>query len=882
MEAILVATWNPAAASAYYLRGAEYYLGAAEPAGLWYAPASDFELVDGAEVEPVAFERLYAGVGADGKTLLSQSGRADRVPAFDVTFSAPRSVTLAWAFASPERKATIEAAQERAARAALGVVEREAMWARRGKGGLTLEPVALSAALFQHGESRPAEHDDGRVFGDPNLHTHAVILNLATRGDGTVGAIHSKILRDWKMAAGAQYHAALAHELEAFGFSIDRIGYNGTFELAGVSDDLIRYFSARRKEIEDELAEHQTTSRSAAALASAISRATREAKSDAGTRSREEIWAEAAAARGVAIASFTENLCRQDRLRDLESGERLLAERLSALPGELTETRSVFERRDLFRAVAAVLVGTGLPAERTGREVDRLLRGGAIVEIGRDPIGLPRYSTPEMVAIERQVVEIARDLAADARKGVDRDALIVRCKAAGLSLEQQDAALVAAGSQAIAIIEGAPGSGKTTTLAPIVSGYQEAGYRVLGAASAWRIARMLQNDLGIESRATASWIERIRRGYEVLDRNTVLVVDEAGLLSSRDMHAILVDVQQAQAKLILVGDRGQLQAIGAGPGLDLVSRAVEAARVETIVRQHDAWARDAVRDFGAGEAVRALDAFAEHGLLVEVQGARAAITAIADRWEAAQDADPNATILLLARTNAQVGAISREVRSRLKDRGLIRGPEIEVAAVTPSGHASQLVLAVGDHIRFLVRNDELGVVNGSTGTVTKVMEVSDPTAQSGRKFRIEALTAGGPVRFDPAALADEKGRARIGWAYGNSIYGSQGLTVDRTLVLADPALDRHDIYVAASRARIETTLVVDTAAIDRHLLADRPLDRQTPDAVPSAPERRAWLAGRLSRSNVKLSTVAVIEAGRDHAGSRAILGSRSRELDHGL
>ncbi|PZR87927.1 MAG: exonuclease V subunit alpha [Stutzerimonas stutzeri] len=878
----MVATWNPAAASSYYLRGAEYYLGAVEPAGRWYAPSGDFGLVDGAEVEPVAFERLYAGVGADGKTLLSQSGRADRVPAFDVTFSAPRSVAEAWAFASPERKATIEAAQERAARAALAVVEREAMWARRGKGGLTLEPVALSAALFQHGESRPAEHDDGRVFGDPNLHTHAVILNLATRGDGTVGGIHSKILRDWKMAAGAQYHAALAHELEALGFSIDRIGYNGTFELAGVSDELTRYFSARRREIEDELAEHQTTSRSAAALASAISRATREAKSDAGTRTREEIWAEAAAARGVAIASFTEDLRRQDRLLDLESGERLLAERLSALPGELTEGHSVFERRDLFRAVAAALVGTGLPAERTGREVDRLLRDGAIVEIGRDPIGLPRYSTPDMVAIERKVVEIARNLAADARKGVDQTALIVRCKEAGLSLEQQDAALAAAGSQAIAIIEGAPGSGKTTTLAPIVSAYQEAGYRVLGAASAWRIARMLQTDLGIEARATASWIEKVKRGHKVLDQNTVLIVDEAGLLSSRDMHGILAEVQRANAKLILVGDRGQLQAIGAGPGLDLISRAVAAARVETIVRQHDAWARDAVRDFGAGEAGRALDVFAERGLLVETQGARAAITAIVDGWEAAQDADPNATTLLLARTNAQVGAISREVRSRLKDRGLIQGAEIEIAAVTPSGHASQITLARGDHIRFLVRSDELGVVNGSVGIVTKVIEKSDPTASSGRRVRIEAVIGGRLVTFDPAALADEKGRVRLGWGYASSIYGSQGLTVDRALVLADHAFDRHDIYVAASRARIETTLVVDTAAIDRHLLADRPLDRQTPDAVPSALERRAWLAGRLSRSNVKLSTVAVIEADREQTKSRTSTASRRRELEHEL
>ncbi|MEI4572883.1 MobF family relaxase, partial [Klebsiella pneumoniae] len=135
------------------------------------------------------------------------------VPAFDLTFSAPRSVSLAWAFADEDLRRNLEAAQERAVRATLATIEQEAIYARRGKDGAYVEKVALTAALFQHGESRPAEHADGRLFGDPNLHTHAVVLNMATRADGTVGALHSTVLRDWKMAAGAVYHAALANEM---------------------------------------------------------------------------------------------------------------------------------------------------------------------------------------------------------------------------------------------------------------------------------------------------------------------------------------------------------------------------------------------------------------------------------------------------------------------------------------------------------------------------------------------------------------------------------------------------------------------------------------------------------------------------------------------
>ncbi|MBV8701634.1 MAG: relaxase domain-containing protein, partial [Bradyrhizobium sp.] len=273
----MVATWNVAASSAYYVRGAEYYLGSREPEGVWYAPRGDLGRRDAATVQRQEFPRLYEGLGDNGQSLITNAGgKVDRrVPAFDLTFSAPRSVSLAWAFADEDLRRNLEAAQERAVRASLATIEREAIYARRGKDGARVEKVALTAALFQHGESRPAEHADRRLFGDPNLHTHAVVLNMATRADGTVGALHSTVLRDWKMAAGAVYHAALANEMADLGFDIDRLGPNGTFELAGISDKAITYFSARRQEIEKELAEAGTTSDSSAALASAVAKSTR-------------------------------------------------------------------------------------------------------------------------------------------------------------------------------------------------------------------------------------------------------------------------------------------------------------------------------------------------------------------------------------------------------------------------------------------------------------------------------------------------------------------------------------------------------------------------------------------------------------------------------
>lgn len=873
----MVATWNPAAASAYYVSGSEYYLGGVEPQGQWYAPAGDHCLADGALVERKHFERLYAALDETGTSLISNAGvqKSRRTPAFDITMSAPRSVSLIWAFADEQLKSAIEAAQVRATRSALDCLTHEAVFARRGRGGHSVEPVALSAAIFQHGESRPAEHEDGHLFCDPNLHSHCVCLNLATRADGTVGALHSKILRDAKLLAGATYHAALAESLQRLGFSLDRVGYNGLFEIAGVPDTAIRYFSARSREIEEELAEHGTTSRAAAALAAAIARSTRKAKS-ASASPRELIWREAAASQGLAANALLLACRNVDRTIDFRAGEHLFRERLAALPTLLTKTTSVLERRDLLRAVTAQLVGTGLPAQRANAALDDLLAKSAFVEIGRDPLGLPRYSTPEIIAMERNVVRLAGARSTARWGSVDLDAMLERCAKVGLRAEQIEAAKAAVAPQALSIIEGAPGSGKTTTLAPIVAAYQEAGYNVLGSAAAWRIARMLAEDLEIEARATASWLAKVKANPRFFDERTVLIVDEAGLLSSRDMHALLAQAARSGAKLILCGDRDQLQAIGAGPGFALAQSAVSAARVDTIVRQKDAWARDAIRAFGAGRAGEALDAFAERGHLVEAAGPRVAISKVVEAWAHAREASGDSGVVVLAKTNAAVSAISQGIRERLRIEGSLHGPEITISAVTPSGHPQSLLLAVGDRIRFLIRHDRIGVINGTTGVVTRIdpSKVGDRTDEA----LIEAQIDGRSVKFTLREIADKAGRAKIGLAYASSVYGSQGLTFDQAVVLLDPSFDRHDIYVAASRARERTTLVVDASAIDRRIQLARP-DEAAQFTPVDETERRKWLADKLSRASAKLSTIAVMASARE--SEERTVGTRvSRRFAH--
>jgi len=248
------------------------------------------------------------------------------------------------------------------------------------------------------------------------------------------------------------------------------------------------------------------------------------------------------------------------------------------------------------------------------------------------------------------------------------------------------------------------------------------------------------------------------------------------------MHALLGAVAETGAKLILIGDRGQLQAIGAGPGLDLVARAVNAARVDSIVRQREAWAREAITDFGRGRAAAALNAFADRGLLLEAQGAKAAIATavdVADRHRSLHRSES-----ILTKSNAAVAAISREVRERRTAVGLIKGKEVCFIASTPAGHSTEIRLARGDKIRFLARNEDLGVINGTVATVTKVTARRSFVALSDSRIRLEVDVAGWLLVFDPMALADGKGRPRIGWAYASTIHGAQGLTVDHAVVIS--------------------------------------------------------------------------------------------------
>jgi conjugative relaxase-like TrwC/TraI family protein len=623
----MVATIAAGTSAGYYLAQSEYYLGGGEPPGEWIAAGAGFGIANGMTVEREPFEQLHAAIDVGGKTLLSNGGkRIDRVPGYDMTFSAPKSVSVLWALCDEELRGKIEAAQAEAVKAAVRILEGNAAHSRRGRNGLQSEAVNLSVAAFQHGEARPTEHSDGRVFADPQLHTHAVILNLARRADGTVGTLDGRRLFTWKMAAGAAYHLALASGLQRLGLGIGDIGRNGMFEIAGVDAKLAEYFSARRAEVEATLDEAGLTSAAAPALAGAITKASRETKQTPTDVDRFRCWREIADERGLEAVRLIEHAFpRRTRIADLEDeavDEQAILDRLRMVPDQLTQSESVFERRQLTAAVASALVGSGVSVERAAQEVEALIEDGSVVALGADAIGEMRYSTPEMIRIEREILAMAQSLAARSMPAPDRFHVRQLVDDAALGSEQAEAVTAATSGAAVAVIEGAAGSGKTTSLRPIVEAHLSAGYHVVGSATAWRIAHQLRDDLGIEAKATDAWLAGHAAGRPFLDDKTLLVVDEAGQLSSRQMQALLCEVERAGAKLVLVGDRRQLQPIGAGGALSIVARATEFARVDQVVRQREEWARAATMALAAGRQLPCFQPMPSVALFICMPGRR--------------------------------------------------------------------------------------------------------------------------------------------------------------------------------------------------------------------------------------------------------------------
>lgn len=453
----------------------------------------------------------------------------------------------------------------------------------------------------------------------------------------------------------------------------------------------------------------------------------------------------------------------------------------------IAREKSVFDERDVAKYLHRYVDDPGQFANLLARvvgspEAVRIEAEGVDPETGER---LPeRLATRDMIRIEAEMGNQAEHLATNGRFGVSVSARAeVIAGQAQISDEQSIGLERITGDERLAIIVGRAGAGKTTMMKAAREVWEASGYRVVGGALAGKAAEGLEKEAGIASRTLASWQLQWEHGRLQLDDKTVFVMDEAGMVSSRQMADFVSAVAHAGAKLVLVGDADQLQPIEAGAAFRSLADRVGYAELGTIYRQREQWMRDASMDLARGKIGAAISAYQVQGRLVGLELKDQAVSALIRDWIA--EYDPNRSSLILAHLRRDVRALNELARGALLERGLI---EQGHAFRTEDGMRN---FAPGDQIMFLKNEGSLGVKNGMIGRVVEaekgrfVAEVGDD------KRRVEI---------------DQRFYRNVDHGYATTIHKSQGATIDRVKVLATLSLDRHLTYVAMTRHRHDAKL----------------------------------------------------------------------------
>ena len=796
----MVATLAQAASAAYYLESQrsfrhpnEYYTAGEEPDGVWFNPRGVLGLENGGKVDSGDFHRLYHGFAPDGSQKLTRNaGSEQRSPGVDMTFSADKSVSALWAIADPELRGEIERAHNDAARVALEeIVFRYCAYTRirDREGHIQVLPADISVAMFQHGTSRE---------NDPQLHTHCVIFNAArTREDGKWRAMHQYPVYSWAKAAGAVYRSALAWNLrEGLGIRMERYGPEGGLtRIEGMPEDLQAFWSKRRKAIVAKAGELGIPSLGNASRMAGVNKITRAGKShDNDPEVRHRRWHEEAqgfAEREALIASVTGHDVKitQEAIRDLTA-------RLDDLPAHLAREEAVFRRPDMVEAAAnaaAGLIGpealrTAIERLRRNPEIERLEPKKPTAESLAGMAHTEVYSTRHNLRLEQAVKDMTAAMAADTGHELLEGTVREKVKALleqGYPVSQEQSLAIrhaTLGAGRIAVIEGAAGSGKTTTLRPITDLHREHGYEIVPTAVAWRTAVALGDDCDARAFCVDKLLKLAAKEQVQIGRKTLIVVDEAGMLSTRQAHHILQLSERHGAKVVFAGDTRQQQPVEAGPGLRLIRDVAGSIRVDRIRRQkadledvlvhvhketpeqarfqaaltpprerdailadYEAMERkpvftpwqvavsEALRD---GEAEKAIEAWHLRGRLHLCYDEEKTLTRLVDDWERHVREEPDTSTVVLARTRAETRALSWLMRERV----LARTPDAKRAVIEVSrnldGRVTEpLEIAVGDRLRIGATQWEKQLFNGTVVTVEDIEVKRAEKAAVSRKAR---------------------------------------------------------------------------------------------------------------------------------------------------
>jgi conjugative relaxase-like TrwC/TraI family protein len=814
----------------------EYYTGAGESPGTWLGSGTAGLGLAG-EVSPEDIRAMLAGHSPRSGSELGLPKRSGpRVAGFDLTFSAPKSVSLLYALGSAGQSAAARAAHEHAVAEGLAYLEHHAVVARRGDGGeRRIATAGLVAAAFVHRTSRN---------GDPQLHTHVLAANAVEGADGRWSAPDARLLYFHARTAGFVYQASLrAGLVESLGVRFGPVR-RGAAELDGIDASVLRRFSTRRSEIEEYLAAYGGASGRSAELAALATRSPKMRGPGVGPGSpdlRSE-WRRLAREHGVDPTRLFDDLGRPHTVTIGRGAVRHLANLLLG-PEGLTAQDSTFERRDVVRAVAERSVdGAHLDAIEAAVE-HALVHPDAVALERPGQGGEGLHTTRELLDIEERLIKTAAALEDKGHGGLDStQAERMLAQHLQLSADQRAAvrSLVSSGS-GVEVVVGKAGAGKTTALSVTREIFESSGRFVSGTALSARAAEQLEASAGIASVTLTRLVGQLNEASMRLSRRDVVVVDEAGMVGTRTLARLVEAVRESGAKLVLVGDPRQLPEIEAGGAFGALAARLGALELTENRRQHERWERIALDELRSGHVAPALAAYESHGRIRLAATMAETRRGLVGRWLNARDAGEIAFMLAVNRRD--VAALNRAARDVLRLRGCLGTDVI---------HADGRSFALGDEVLCLRNARRLDVINGTRGTVVELV---------GGHLLIE--TTAGP-RSLPLSYLDA---GHLDHGYASTVHKAQGATYDRAFVLATESLTREAGYVAMSRARLGTELFVTAGVFEQGL------GPEVPEVEPLA-----RTATRLALSRAKVLASSHLEVGSE-PGRRGVRGIDSSPDD---
>jgi conjugative relaxase-like TrwC/TraI family protein len=812
----------------------DYYAGHDEAPGVWHGAFAEHFGLPG-HVAAEDFRAVLEGRDpTTGEPLKARANR--RVAAWDVTFSPPKSISALWALAPDDARGQVRDAQTAAVDAAIGSLTAHACVARLGRDGVDRQDgsqLGFLRAEFTHRCSRE---------GDPQLHSHSILVNILEAPDGRRAALDGGMLFQHAKAADGIYQAALRAELtQRLGVGWER--RDEQWEVAGIPPGLCREWSKRRSQITAALAARgldPDTASGRAAQTAAL--ATRHAKVQIGDgRSLHDRFAREAIVAGHDPGYILQAALHAGVQQGPPHGSRV-TRLLDAMTGPdgVTKQASSFSRRDAIIDLAgrSAIHGAGADnaAARVEILVNRLLRDDRVVPVlapaarttsellrVRDATGRiirtvdqpeRRYTTVDLLAAETELLGRATrrqnaGVARIPRRIVDQ----VLAAHPGLDSDQESMVRTLASSGAgVDVVVGKAGTGKSTALGAYRAAMDAAGIRVVGVAPSATAAHQLAMSAGITDTATVDrLLTELRHGRRALPHGVVVVLDEAAMCPTRTRLALQRAVDAVDGKVVDVGDHRQIPSVDVGGGHYALAQ-----RLGATVLGHNHRFRDPVyRD--AAELLRDRQPAAAVGVL-RAQGAVSDhYTQPVDAWAEMVDdwlthRDNGHSVLMLATERATVGELNRLARAHLIARGAItrRSRTYRV----PDDRRT-ITLAVGDEV-ILRRNQRLTQPDGTTVAVRNGM-TGRVTATRRRHVTVELDAAhhppGGPKSVTlPAGYVG----AHVDYGYARTVDTAQGATVDHSLFAPSASATAERAYVALSRGRLTNRIYTtrDRAWID--------------------------------------------------------------------